>query len=116
MRHLKTGGKFHRRKGQRQAFFKILINNLILQEKIRTTEARAKNIKPRIEKLMSIAKRQNLVGLRLLIKRLPKKTAQKLYYEIAPRYQNRQGGYIRIIKSAKQREKDGARMAIIEFV
>jgi len=45
-----------------------------------------------------------------------KKSAEKIYFNLAPRYKNRQGGYARIIKSAKQRTKDGAKMAIIEFV
>jgi len=63
-----------------------------------------------------LAKKNNLGTLRLLLARLPKPAAQKLFYEIAPRYQNRAGGYLRIIKSGKPRKKDGAEMAIIEFV
>lgn len=116
MRHLVKGKKFHRKKGQRTALFKSLINNLILEEKIETTEAKAKEIRSRMEKFITIGKKQNLAALRTLLSRLPKKSAEKLYYQISPRYQNRKGGYLRIIKSAKQRKKDGAKMTIIEFV
>ncbi len=117
MRHLKKGKKFHRKKGQRTALFKSLINNLTLEEKIETTEAKAKEIRPKIEKLITIGKKQNLAALRTLISRLTnKKAAQKIYYELASRYQNRKGGYTRIIKNVKMRKKDGAKMAVIEFV
>jgi len=116
MRHLKKGRKFHRKKGQRKALLRNLINNLIVQEKIETTVAKAKEIKPLTEKLTTLAKKQNLAALRILLSRLPKSAAQKLYYSVAPRYTNRKGGYLRIIKSAKRRKNDGAEMAIIEFV
>ncbi len=116
MRHLKKGKKFHRKKGQRTALFKSLINNLILEGKIETTEAKTKEIRSRMEKLITIGKKQNLAALRTLLSRLPKKSAEKLYYQISPRYQNRKGGYLRIIKGAKRRKKDGAKMAVIEFV
>lgn len=116
MKHLKKGRKFHRGKGQRKALFKSLANNFILKEKIETTEAKAKEVRPKIEKLITIGKKQNLSGLRILTKQLPKKAALKIYYELSPRYQNRNGGYTRIIKSAKIRKNDGAKMAVIEFV
>ena len=104
MRHLKRGKKFHRKKGQRIALFKGLVNNLILRGKIETTEAKAKAIRPKVEKLITIAKGQKLAALRILSARLPKKAAEKIYYEIAPRYQERKGGYLRIIKSGKRRK------------
>ncbi|MBI4993342.1 50S ribosomal protein L17 [Candidatus Wolfebacteria bacterium] len=116
MRHLKSGRKFHRTKGRRQAFLKGLIGNLIIREKIETTEARAKEIKSLTEKLTTLAKKQNLAALRILMSRINKQAAQKLYYQIAPRYQERKGGYLRIIKEAKARKNDGSKMAIIEFV
>lgn len=115
MRHLKKTKKFHRKKGQRQALFKSLLNNLILKEKILTTEAKAKALKSMTEKLLTIAKKQNLAALKILLSRLPKKSAFKLYHEIAPRYLNRQGGYLRVIK-AMRRKKDGSQTAVIEFV
>ncbi|MEK7555268.1 MAG: 50S ribosomal protein L17 [Patescibacteria group bacterium] len=116
MRHLKKNRKFHRKKGQRTALFKNLANNLILKGKIETTEEKAKTIKSRVEKLITVAKKQNLAALRILISRLSKKMAEKLYYETALRYKERKGGYLRIIKSGKRRKNDGAKMAIIEFV
>jgi large subunit ribosomal protein L17 len=116
MRHLKSGGKFHRKKGQRQALFKSLLNNLILNEGVETTEAKAKEVRSRLEKLITIGKKQNLASLRLLLTRLPKKSAEKMYYEIAPRYKNIRGGYLRIVKSVRPRKDDAAKMAIVEFV
>jgi len=115
MRHLKKTKKFHRKKGQRRALFKSLINNLILKEKIQTTEAKAKALKSMTEKMITLAKKQSLASLRTIASRLPKKSAFKLYYEIAPRYTTRKGGYLRIIKAMK-RKKDGSQMATIEFV
>ena len=95
---------------------KSLINNLVMREKIETTEERAKEIRPIVEKLLTIGKKQSLASLRLLIARVSKASAQKIYYDIALRYSGKAGGYLRIIKSAKRRKADGARMAIIEFV
>jgi len=95
---------------------KNLAANLIIKEKMETTLARAKEIRPIVERLVTIAKKQNLAGLRMLLTELPKKTAQKLFYGIAPRYQSRTGGYLKITKMAKSRKRDGAPMAIIEFV
>lgn len=116
MKHIKKGRKFHRKVGQRTALLKTLASNLILEEKIKTTEAKAKEIKPVVEKLTTLAKKQKLADLRILMSRLPKKSAQKLFYEIAPRYKTRRGGYLRIIKSATARKTDGSKMAVIEFV
>lgn len=116
MRHLKKGRKFHRKKGPRKSLIKTLAGNLIIKEKITTTEAKAKEIKPIVEKLTTLAKKQKIENLRILISRLPKKSAQKLFYEIAPRYKERRGGYLRITKSALRRKKDGSKMATVEFV
>ncbi len=109
--------KFHRKKGPRRSFLKNLANNLIVREKILTTETRAKGIRPFVERLVTIAKKQQLHNLRILISRLSNKdTAQKLFYTIAPKYKERAGGYLRIIKQGKNRKRDGAKTAIIEFV
>ena len=116
MRHLKQGRKFHREKGQRVAFKKSIAQNLILKEKIRTTDARAKEMKREVEKLVTLAKKQNLASLRLLVSRTSKKTAMKLYYDIAPRYADRAGGYTRVTKVSRPRTGDGAPMSVIEFV
>lgn len=81
-----------------------------------TTEARAKEIRPRIEKLITVAKKNDLHALRILTSRLPQKAALKLYHDIAPRYKERNGGYTRIIKAGEVRKQDGAEQAVIEFV
>ena len=116
MRHLKKGRKFHRKRGQRKAFLKGLAYNLINYGKIETTLARANELRPFIERLITHAKKQNLSALRFLLKKLPKESAFKLFYEIAPNYLKRKGGYTRIKKLAKHRLKDGAELASIEFV
>ncbi|MDP1706816.1 MAG: 50S ribosomal protein L17 [bacterium] len=117
MRHLKEGKKFGRERGQRKAFLKSLLRNLIQHERIMTTEIRAKELRRFIEPLVTRAKKQEVAALRLLISRLDSKSlAYKLYHEIAPRYANRKGGYTRIEKMALRRKNDGAPMAYIEFV
>ena len=109
--------KFHRKRGMRKSFFQGLANNLIMKERIETTVARAKEIRPMVERFVVVAqKKQQLTALRFLLARLPKQAAQKLIYEIGPRYKERQGGYLRIIKGAKSRMRDGADLAKIEFI
>ncbi|TSC81232.1 MAG: 50S ribosomal protein L17 [Parcubacteria group bacterium Gr01-1014_19] len=112
----KHGRKFNRKVGRRKSFLQGLANNLIMKEKISTTVARAKEIRPMVERMVSIAKKQQLASLRSLIAKLPKEAASKLYYEISPRYQSRAGGYLRITKLGKARKRDAAPMAVIEFV
>lgn len=104
------------KRGQRKSFIKILMHNLIMEKRIETTEARAKEIKPRVEKLITIAKKNDLSSLRLLMRRIPKDAAYKLYHEIAPQYKERRGGYLRVIKTSVVRKRDAAKKAIIEFV
>ncbi len=117
MRHLKKGKKFHRLKGQRRAFLRNLVNDLIRTGRIETTEARAKAIRPVVERLVAIAKKQNLAARRLLLSRVHNpKIVSKIYEELGPRYAARAGGYLRIIKLAKSRKRDGTRKAAIEFV
>lgn len=116
MRHRKKGRKFGLKRGPRKAFLRILLNNFIQKEKIVTTEARAKEIRPMVERLVAYGKKQNLAALKLLLQKLPKSAAYKIYHEIAPRYANRNGGCTRIIKNAKVKKHDGSNLAIIEFV
>jgi large subunit ribosomal protein L17 len=117
MRHLKKGKKFHRLRGDRISFMRNLANDLIRVGSIETTEARAKAIRPVVEKLVTSAKRQTLASRRLLISRVhDEKVAVKLYNDLAPRYAERAGGYLRITKLSVSRKRDGTRMARIEFV
>lgn len=92
------------------------MHNLIMQKRIETTEARAKEIKPKVERLVTIAKKNDLAALRLLQRRIPKDSAYKLYHEIAPQYKERKGGYLRVVKTAAVRKRDAAKKAIVEFV
>jgi len=116
MRHQQKGRKFGRIKGKRVAFLKGLAINLIEKEAIVTTDARAKELRPIIEKHITLARKGTLAGLRLLVARLSKKAAMKLFYDIAPRYKERAGGYTRIVKLSGQRVGDAAKKSRIEFV
>jgi large subunit ribosomal protein L17 len=116
MRHGKKVRKFGLKAGPRRSFLRILANNLIRQGSITTTEARAKGIKGSVERYITYGKKQNLAGLRLLLQKLPRDAAYKVYNEIAPRYMERKGGYTRIIKLVKPRKHDASKMAKIEFV
>ncbi|GIW67355.1 MAG: 50S ribosomal protein L17 [Candidatus Parcubacteria bacterium] len=108
--------KFHRKRDQRRALMKILAHHLVMNEKIETTHQRAKVLKSLIERLISKAKKQDLSSLRYLLERLPKKSAYKVFYELAPRYKERTGGYVRVLKLPFLRKKDSAQKSIIEFV
>lgn len=117
MRHLKKGKKFHRISGRRRSFLRNLANDLIRSGRIETTEARAKALRPAVERLVSVAKRQTLASRRLLLRRVHNKSVvEKLFVDVAPRYAERKGGYLRITKLAKSRRRDGSRLAKIEFV
>jgi large subunit ribosomal protein L17 len=117
MRHLKKGKKFHRVTGRRRSFLRNLANDLVRAGRIETTEARAKAIRPIVEKLVTLAKKGTLASRRLVIARLQNgRTAAKLVDEIAPRYAARAGGYLRVTKLAKPRKRDSAPTARIEFV
>ena len=117
MRHLKKGKKFNRLAGPRRSFLRNLANDLVRAGRIETTEARAKAIRPMVERLVSIAKKQDLAARRLLLQRVHNKDiAEKLYSELGPRYAERPGGYLRITKLAVSRKRDGSRLSAIEFV
>ena len=108
--------KFHRVTGRRRLFLKTIMTSLIMKGRIETTVTRAKEIRPRVERLVSIGKRQSVHDLRLLLTRVPKNAAYKIFHDLAPKYQSRPGGYLRIIKKASRRKRDSASLAIIEFV
>ena len=89
--------------------------NLIKKEKIKTTEAKAKELRPFIEKLLTKAKNTTLSNRRLVISKIGEEAAKKLFDKIAPKYVDRKGGYTRIIKLPR-RSSDASKVAIIEFV
>jgi large subunit ribosomal protein L17 len=118
MNHRKVGRKLSRIKKQRTALIKTLIGSFMMSGKMKTTEAKAKEVRPIIEKLITAAKnkKQNPVELkRYLLNRLPVKVVAKVTELGDKKYANRQGGYTRITK-LNPRKSDGARMAIIELV
>ena len=117
MKHHKKGRKFGREKGERKALLRGLAAALILHGKVKTTEAKAKELRPFMEQLLTKGRTGTLSARRLVIARLGGRTgeAKKLMDEIAPRYTTRPGGYTRITKISP-RKSDASRMAIIEFV
>lgn len=115
MRKRKRGRKLSREKDQRKALIKSLASSLILKEKIKTTEAKAKELSFFIEKKITRAKLNNLQSRRLLSKLFSREIFEKLITKIASRYKERKGGYTRIIKLGP-RPSDGAKMAIIELI
>ena len=115
MKHLKKNRKFGRSADYRKSFLSNLVNALVEKERIRTTEARAKEIRSFVEKAVSRAKNDTLANRRLLLKRFNPKTVTKLFLNLAPRFKERKGGYSRIIKLGF-RKNDSAKMAIIELL
>jgi large subunit ribosomal protein L17 len=116
VRHANKGRKFGRERGQRKAFLRNLAGQLITRERITTTEARAKELRTVVERFVTYGKKQNIAALRRLTQKLPKTAAYKVYHELGPRYASRAGGYTRVVKHARARKSDGAKMAVIEFV
>ena len=117
MRHHNNTRKFGRDKTQKRALLNSLAFNLIVRGKIKTTEPKAKELRPFIEKLVTRAKGGNLATRRLIASKLSNrgKEVKKLFEVIAPRYKDVNGGYTRVLKLGA-RKSDGAKMAIIEFV
>ncbi len=117
MKHHKSFRKFGREKNERKAFVRSLMINLIRHGRIETTLARAKEIRPFVEKLVTLAKEDSVSRRRLVAARLINQADEtvKLFTEYAPKYKAVTGGYIRILKLPR-RISDGAEKAIIEFV
>lgn len=115
MRHLKKGRKFSRVRNQRHALMKTMAYALLSRGKIKTTEAKAKELRPFVESLLTKAKRGGIAERRLISQRLSPKIVKKTVDEIAPSLKDRSGGYTRIMKIG-MRKSDAARMAIIELV
>jgi len=116
MRHGKTGRKLNRNSSHRKAMFKNMSASLIDHEVIRTTVAKAKELRGVAEPLITLAKVDSVHNRRTAFARLSDKAAvAKLFTELGPRYQTRPGGYIRILKCGF-RPGDNAPMAIVELV
>jgi len=115
MRKQVFGRKFKRHANARHALLKGLMADLVLKEKITTTEEKAKAIKGQVEKLVTKAKTKGQNAKRLLQPFLPEKAVEKVLTDLAKRFASRPGGYTRVVKLG-ERFGDNARMAIIEWV
>jgi large subunit ribosomal protein L17 len=116
MRHQKTNRKFGRETAPRKALLKNLLNSLVLYEKIKTTQAKAKEIKPLMERVITRTKEDTLHNRRQIMTKVTTQNAVKKLFEVlGPKYKDRMGGYLRII-NLEQRKGDAAKMAVIEFV
>lgn len=121
MKHLKKGRKFSRKKKQRKALLKTMLSAFLLKGKIRTTEAKAKELKKETEKVVSDLKRARTKGkeaglakLRQAKTMLPAGVSMKVLSGIAEKFKKKEGGYAKIIKLG-QRKSDGAPMAVLEM-
>ncbi|HEU5329046.1 MAG: 50S ribosomal protein L17 [Thermomicrobiales bacterium] len=116
MRHRKAGRKLGRDWQERKALFRQQAISLILNERITTTEAKAKSLRPVVEKLITTAREDTPYNRKLVLDRLAHKPARdKLFDIVGPRYEGQNGGYTRIFKLGT-RKGDGAEMALIELI
>ena len=119
MRHLVKGKKLNRTSSHRKALLSNLSCSLIKHKRIITTEPKAKELRGFVERLVTYAKKNDLHGRRLIMKKikgsLKKEISNILIHEIAPNYSDRKGGYTRIIK-LNSRKNDNAKISLIEFV
>ena len=119
MRHQKKGRKLNRTASHRKALFSNLATSLVIHKKIRTTEAKGKELRSYVEKLVTYAKRGDVHGRRLIQKKISgkrgKEIANILIHDIAPAFADRTGGYTRLIK-LNNRKNDNAPISLVEFV
>jgi len=118
MRHRKRGRKLNRNTAHRAALHRNMLRNLVEHEKVTTTLAKAKEIQPHFEKLITLARTHSLANIRRALKLLgqDRHLVAKLFDEIGPRYIDRPGGYTRLLKLAKPRLGDAAPRARLELV
>lgn len=116
MRHRVAGTKLGRATDHRQALFRNQLTDLFRHEKIVTTEAKARALKPLADKVITLAKRGDLHARRLVLSKLyDGSVVDKLFHVLAPRFADRHGGYTRMVKLAP-RVGDGAPMAVIQLM
>ena len=117
MRKKKTGRAFSRPRNQRLALMRSLARSLVLEERISTTEAKAKELRPFMEKLVTRSRTDSVANRRLIMSRVPDaEVVTKLFTVIGPRYLERPGGYIRIVKRTTRGLTDARKLAYIAFV
>jgi large subunit ribosomal protein L17 len=116
MRHRVAQRKLGRPTGHRLALIRNLMTDLIRHERIRTTEPKASELRREVEKLIGTARANDLHARRMVLAKLyDKKMVDKLFHEVMPRYQDRNGGFTRVVK-LEPRRGDGAPMAQIELL
>jgi len=121
MKHRAVGRKFSRLKGQRKALLKTLVGSLIVKEKIKTTEAKAKELKSIVDKIIGKALKikkdesKKVAVIRELRKNMPLVAVKKLASNFIDKFEGRNSGFTRVIK-LERRQSDSAKMAVIEFV
>ncbi len=117
MRHHHKGRTFGRPKNQREALLRSLARSLVIHERISTTEAKAKELRPFVEKLVTRAMTDTVANRRLVSSRThDAMVTKKLFTEIGPRYKGRTGGYTRIVKRTMRGANDARKLAYIAFV
>ena len=116
MRHAKQRNKLSRDSAHRRSLLRNLCRDVVEHERIRTSQAKAKAVKPQVEKLITLGKRGDLHARRIAMSKLRDDAmVRKLFEVLGPRYKERSGGYCRVLK-AGFRFGDNAPMAVIEFV
>jgi large subunit ribosomal protein L17 len=116
MRHRTAGRQFGRNSSHRKALFRSLVTTFFKHERIETTAAKAKEIQPMTEQMITLGKRGDLHAIRQAASFIrSREIVQRLFKEIAPRYSDRKGGYTRLVKT-RRRLGDGADMAILELI
>ncbi len=116
MRHRCAGRQFGRNSGHRKALFRSLVTSFFEHERIETTEAKAKEIQPMTEEMITLGKKGDLSAIRQAASFIRSRdVVNRLFKEIAPRFATRNGGYTRLVKT-RRRLGDGAEMAILELI
>ena len=116
MRHLKKGRSLHRSSSHRKAMLRNLAVSILVNERVQTTEAKAKEVRRLVERIITWGKRGDLHARRLVVRQVGSRTVVKrIFDDIAPRYANRPGGYTRILKMGF-RHGDNAPMVVMELV
>lgn len=116
MRHRKSGRKLGRNSSHRKAMFRNMATSMVMHEQIKTTVPKAKELRRVVEPLITLAKEDSVANRRLAFDRMRDKAAVgKLFQELGPRFKDRPGGYLRILKTGP-RAGDAAPMAIVQLV
>ena len=116
MRHRNAGFKLGRNTSHRRALLRNLVTSVIIEDRVETTVAKAKAVRPHVEKMITLGKKGDLHSRRLALSFLmTDKAVERLFETVAPRYGDRQGGYLRIVKTGFQKG-DGAEKAFIELL